>query len=114
MLNTTTSIVGRVTIVDCEGRITLGDGSKTLECLTRDLIQKGHRRILLNLADVTYVDNSGIGELVVAFAAVRNAGGELKLLHLTKKVHDLLTVTKLYTIFSVYDDEQRAIASFQV
>ena len=102
-----------VTIVDCSGRITLGEGSITLRDTVRDLLSKGNKKILLNLADVNYIDSSGIGELVSAFTSVRNQGGELKLLHLTKKVHDLLQITKLYTVFDIKDDEASAVASFK-
>jgi len=101
-----------VTIVDLSGRITLGEGSVVLRDIVRDLLGKGTKRILLNLGDVTYIDSSGIGELVSAFTSVRNQGGELKLLNLTKKVHDLLQITKLYTVFDVKDDEAAAIGSF--
>lgn len=101
-----------VTIVDLSGRITLGEGSVVLRDAIRDLVGKGNKRILLNLGDVTYIDSSGIGELVSAFTTVRNQGGELKLLNLTKKVHDLLQITKLYTVFDVKDDEASAIAAF--
>jgi anti-sigma B factor antagonist len=102
-----------VTIVDLSGRITLGEGSVLLRDMVRDLVTKGQRKILLNLGDVTYIDSSGIGELVSAFTTVRNQGGELKLLNLTKKVHDLLQITKLYTIFDVKDDEAAAVAAFK-
>ena len=101
-----------VTIVDLSGRITLGEGSVVLRDTIRDLVGKGNKKILLNLGDVTYIDSSGIGELVSAFTTVRNQGGELKLLNLTKKVHDLLQITKLYTVFDVKDDEATAIAAF--
>ena len=101
-----------VTIVDLSGRITLGEGSVVLRDAIRDLVGKGNKKILLNLGDVTYIDSSGIGELVSAFTTVRNQGGELKLLNLTKKVHDLLQITKLYTVFDVKDDEATAIAAF--
>lgn len=104
--------VDGVTIVDLSGRITLGEGSVVLRDTVRDLVNKGDKRILLNLGDVTYIDSSGIGELVSAFTTVRNGGGELKLLNLTKKVHDLLQITKLYTVFDVKDDETVAIQSF--
>ena len=104
--------VDGVTIVDCSGRITLGEGSVTLRDAIRDVMAKGSKSILLNLADVNYIDSSGIGELVSAFTSVKNAGGELKLLNLTKKVHDLLQITKLYTVFDIKDDEASAIASF--
>jgi anti-sigma B factor antagonist len=102
-----------VTILDMSGRITLGEGSVQLRDAVRELLGKGRKQILLNLGNVNYIDSSGIGELVSAFTATRNQGGELKLLSLTKKVHDLLQITKLYTVFDVFDDETQAIASFQ-
>ena len=105
--------VNSVTIVDMSGRITLGEGSVVLRDTIRDLLSKGDKKILLNLGEITYIDSSGIGELVSAFTTVKNAGGELKLLNLTKKVHDLLQITKLYTVFDVKDDEASAIASFK-
>jgi anti-sigma B factor antagonist len=112
MMKTSTRKVDNVTIVDLSGRITLGEGSVVLRDTIRDLISKGDKKILLNLGEVTYIDSSGIGELVSAFTTVRNQGGELKLLNLTKKVHDLLQITKLYTVFDVKDDEATAIQSF--
>ena len=105
--------VDGVTILDLSGRITLGEGSVQLRDAVRDLLSKGQKEILLNLADVNYIDSSGIGELVSAFTTVRNQGGELKLLKLTKKVHDLLQITKLYTVFDIKDDEAQAIGSFK-
>ena len=105
--------VDGVTILDLSGRITLGEGSVQLRDAVRDLLAKGQKHILLNLAEVNYIDSSGIGELVSAFTTVRNQGGELKLLKLTKKVHDLLQITKLYTVFDIKDDEAEAIASFK-
>jgi len=110
---TSTRQLNGVTVVDLSGRITLGEGSVVLRDTIRDLIAKGEKKILLNLGDVTYIDSSGIGELVSAFTTVRNQGGELKLLNLTKKVHDLLQITKLYTVFDVKDDEAAAIGSFK-
>ena len=111
-MKSTTRQVDGVTIVDLSGRITLGEGSTMLRDIVRDIISKGNKKILLNLGDVTYIDSSGIGELVSAFTTVRNGGGELKLLNLTKKVHDLLQITKLYTVFDIKDDEANAIQSF--
>jgi len=111
-MKTSTRQVDGVTIVDCSGRITLGEGSVTLKDVVRELLSKGQKKILLNLGDVNYIDSSGIGELVSAFTTVRNQGGELKLLNLTKKVHDLLQITKLHTVFDVKDDEAGAIKSF--
>jgi anti-sigma B factor antagonist len=104
--------VDGVAVVDMSGRITLGEGSVVLRDTIRDLVGKGQKKILLNLGDVTYIDSSGIGELVSAFTAVRREGGELKLLNLTKKVHDLLQITKLYTVFDIKDDETAAIKAF--
>jgi len=105
--------VNGVTVIDLSGRITLGEGSVVLRDTIRDAVAAGNKKILLNLGDVTYIDSSGIGELVSGFTSVRNQGGELKLLNLTKKVHDLLQITKLYTVFDVKDDEATAIASFK-
>ncbi|HVP65059.1 MAG TPA: STAS domain-containing protein [candidate division Zixibacteria bacterium] len=101
-----------VTIVDLNGRITLGEGSVVLRDTVRNLLADDRKKILLNLADVTYIDSSGIGELVSAYTQVKNQGGDLKLLNLTKKVHDLLQITKLYTVFEIADDEAKAIKSF--
>jgi len=111
-MKASTRQVDGVTIVDLSGRITLGEGSVVLRDTIKDLLGKGAKHILLNLGDVSYIDSSGIGELVSAFTSVRNQGGELKLLHLTKKVHDLLQITKLYTVFDVKDDEAAAIGAF--
>jgi anti-sigma B factor antagonist len=105
--------VDSVTVMDISGRITLGEGCSQLREMIRDQVSKGNRRVLLNLADVTYIDSSGIGELVSAFTSVTGQGGQLKLLNLTKKVHDLLQITKLYTVFDVHDDEAKAIGSFE-
>jgi len=105
--------VDSVVVVDISGRITLGEGCTQLRELIRDQLSKGNKKLLLNLADVSYIDSSGIGELVSAFTAVSNQGGQLKLLNLTKKVHDLLQITKLYTVFDIHDDEAKAIGSFQ-
>ncbi len=105
--------VDGVTVLDLNGRITLGEGSVQLRDAIRDLISKGQTRILLNLGDVNYIDSSGLGELVSAYTTARNQGATLKLLRLTKKVHDLLQLTKLYTVFDINDDEASAIASFK-
>jgi anti-sigma B factor antagonist len=112
-MKVSTRQVDGVAVVDCSGRITLGEGSVTLRDTVRDLLSKGNKNILLNLADVNYIDSSGIGELVSGFTTVRNQGGELKLLKLTKKVHDLLQITKLYTVFDVKEDEASAIKAFK-
>jgi anti-sigma B factor antagonist len=104
--------VGDVTVVDVSGRITLGEGSSALRDVLRELITQGDKKILLNLSDVSYIDSSGIGELVSGFTSVSNAGGTLKLLGLTKRVKDLLQITKLYTVFDVHEEEAHAIRSF--
>jgi anti-sigma B factor antagonist len=103
---------GQVTVVDLSGRIVLGDGSALLRKTIRGLLADQRNKILLNLADVDYIDSSGIGELVSAFTAVKNQSGDMKLLHLTKKVRDLLQITKLYTVFDVFTDERTALNSF--
>jgi len=105
--------VNGITVVDISGRITLGEGSAMLREMVRDMIAKQNMRILLNLGDVNYIDSSGIGELVSGFTTVKSSGGELKLLNLTKKVHDLLQITKLYTVFEVHNDERSAVGSFK-
>jgi anti-sigma B factor antagonist len=104
--------VDGVTIVDLSGSIVLGEGSVVLRDTIKDLSTQGTKKILLNLGNVTYIDSSGLGELISAYTSVRHAGGELKLLNLTKKVHDLLQITKLYTVFDILDDEPAAIAAF--
>ena len=108
----TTREVGGVTIVDLSGKITLGDGGLTLREEVHKLLADGQKKIVLNLADVNYIDSSGLGELVSAYTAVKNAGGELKLLNLTSKVRDLLVITKLVTVFDVKDNEAAAVSSF--
>jgi len=105
--------VDGVTILDLSGRITLGEGSVTLRDAVHDVLAKGSKKILLNLDEISYIDSSGIGELVSGFTSVRNAGGELKLLNLTKKVHDLLQITKLYTVFDIWDNEASAISAYK-
>ncbi len=104
--------VGSITILDLNGKITLGDDLPQLRQTIRDLLAQGHKNILLNLADVSYIDSAGLGELVSANVAATNRGGQLKLLHLTKRVSDLLQITKLLTVFDTYEDEAEAIASF--
>jgi anti-sigma B factor antagonist len=104
--------VGDVSVVDVAGRITLGEGSSALRDLLKEMVGKGQKKILLNLGEVSYIDSSGIGELVSAFTTIANQGGQLKLLNLAKRVKDLLQITKLYTVFDVHDDEAGAIRSF--
>lgn len=104
--------VGDVSIVDLAGRITLGEGSGLVRNSIKDLVASGQKNILVNLRDVTYIDSAGLGELVGAYASVTNVGGNIKLLHPQSKVHDLLQVTKLYTVFIAFDDESEALRSF--
>lgn len=108
----TTRQVGDVTVIDAAGRITLGEGSSTFRDTLKDLTAAGNKKLLLNLGGVNYIDSSGIGEMVSGFTTVTNQGGQLKLLNLTKRVQDLLQITKLYTVFEVFDDEAAAVRSF--
>ena len=113
-MNMTTTIrqLGGVTIVDISGRIELGEESAALRDLVRDLLSKGQKQILFNLGDVNYIDSSGLGHLVSAFTSVRNHGGELKLLNLSKNVHNVMQMTRLYTVFDIMDNEAVAVKSF--
>ena len=111
-LTSSTRQAGDITIVDISGRIVLGEESAALRNLVCDLLSKGQKRILFNLSDVNYIDSSGLGHLVSAFTSVRKQEGELKLLNLTKKVHDVLQITRLYTVFDIMDDEAVAVRSF--
>ncbi len=111
-MTATTRQIGSVTIVDISGRIVLGEESAALRELVCNLLDKGHRQILLNLGDVHYIDSSGLGSLVSAFTSVRKQNGELKLLNLTNKVHDVLQIAKLYTVFDITDDETDGVKSF--
>jgi anti-sigma B factor antagonist len=111
-LTTSTRQVGGVTIVDISGRIVLGEESAALRELVRDLLSKGHKQILFNLGDVHYIDSAGLGSLVGAFTSVRKQKGELKLLNLTNKVHDVMQITKLYTVFDIMSDEAVGVKSF--
>jgi anti-sigma B factor antagonist len=104
--------VGDVTVMDMSGRIVLGEGSSALREALRDLATHGDKKILLNLGEVSYIDSSGVGELVAGFTSVTNRGGQLKLLNLTKRIQDLLQITKLYTVFDVHDNEAHALKSF--
>src|SRR5215470_10430933 len=104
---------GDVTILDLSGKITIGEGSVQLREAVRRLLDEGRKKILLNLGDVAYVDSSGIGELVSSYTTTNNQGGQLKLLNLTKKIQDLLMITKLLTVFETYDNEQSALTSFK-
>jgi anti-sigma B factor antagonist len=107
-----TRAVGDVHVLDCSGKITLGEGTMAIRNTVREVLKNGGKKIVLNLAEVNYIDSSGIGELVSSFTTVTNQGGQLKLLKLTKKIQELLAITKLLTVFQVFNDEQEAVASF--
>ena len=104
--------VGDVTVIDAAGRITLGEGASAFRDTIRDLSAKGNKKLLVNLGEVSYIDSSGIGELVSGFTTVTNGGGQLKLVGLSHRVKDLLQITKLYTVFDVYEKEAEAVSSF--
>jgi anti-sigma B factor antagonist len=104
---------GDVTVLDMDGRITIGEGSVALRSAIRRLLEEGKKNILLNLAGVGYIDSSGIGELVSSYTAINKEGGQLKLLSLTEKLRDLLTITKLLTVFDAYDTEEDALSNFK-
>jgi anti-sigma B factor antagonist len=105
--------IADVKILDCSGKITLGEGTMSIRNTVRDVLQGGAKKIVLNLADINYIDSSGVGELVSTYTSVVNGGGQLKLLSLTKKIRELLTITKLLTVFETFDDEKAALASFK-
>jgi anti-sigma B factor antagonist len=108
----TTRQVGDVTVIDAVGRITLGEGSALLRDTVKSLVAAGNKKLLMNLGDVSYIASSGVGELVYSFTTVTSQQGQFKLLNLSKRVEDLLQITKLYTVFEVHDDETRAVRSF--
>lgn len=112
-LNISERLVGDVTVLDMDGKITIGEGSVALRTAIRRLLEEGKKKILLNLARVGYIDSSGIGELVSSYTSIGKEEGQLKLLNLTQKLQDLLTITKLLTVFDVYDSEEEALASFK-
>ena len=112
MMKIETRTVGDVRILDCSGKITLGEGTMAVRNTVRDILKNNGKKIILNLAEVNYIDSSGIGELVSTYSTVANNGGQLKLLNLTKKIQELLAITKLLTVFQVFDNEQTALASF--
>jgi anti-sigma B factor antagonist len=103
---------GNVKVLDLSGQITFTQGDLQLKDKINSLVHQGHKNILVNLANVTYVDSAGLGELVGAYTTVTKAGGSMKLLNLTKKLHDLLAITKLLTIFDTYDSEEEALKQF--
>jgi len=104
---------GDITILDMSGKVTIGEGSVALRTAIRRLLEEGKKKILLNLGGVGYIDSSGIGELVSSFTAINKEGGQLKLLNLTQKLQDLLGITKLLTVFDVYDNESDALGSYK-
>ena len=104
---------GDVTILDMDGKITIGEGSVALRSAVRRLLEEGKKKILLNLGGVGYVDSSGIGELVSSYTTIEREGGQLKLLNLTQKIQDLLGITKLLTVFDTYTYEPSALNSFK-
>ncbi|MBA3323093.1 MAG: STAS domain-containing protein [Pyrinomonadaceae bacterium] len=112
-LNVAERQAGDVTVLDLSGKITIGEGSVALRSAIRRLIEEGKKKILLNLGSVSYVDSSGIGELVSSFTTLNREAGQLKLLNLTQKIQDLLAITKLLTVFDTYDDESSALNSFK-
>jgi anti-sigma B factor antagonist len=104
--------VGDITVIDMDGRITLGEGSALLHDLIRENLAKGRKKIVLNMANIIYLDSTGLGELVSGYRLIKSQGGEIKLLNLNKKVTDLLQITKLYTVFDIHSQEAQAVASF--
>jgi len=105
--------VGDARILDCSGKITLGEGTISIRNTVRDLLNSGAKEIILNVKDVSHIDSSGVGQLISTYTTVAKGGGRLKLLNLSKKTREVLTITKLLTVFDVYDDEKAALASFK-
>ena len=111
-MNIEVRTIGDTKILDCSGKITLGEGTISIRTTVQNLLQSGSKKIILNLGDISYIDSSGIGELVSTFTTVTRSGGQLKLLNLTKKIQQLLAITKLLTVFDTYENEETAIESF--
>ena len=105
--------VGDVVVLDLKGKITLGEGDELLKDKVNSLVNQGHKKIVLNLADVPYIDSAGLGEVVRTYTTVSRQGGSLKLLNLTKRIEDLLSITKLLTVFDTFDSEAEAISSYK-
>ncbi|MGA7057147.1 MAG: STAS domain-containing protein, partial [Terriglobales bacterium] len=112
-MQTTTRQIGDIVVLDISGRITLGEGNVILREIVRGLVDKGNKKIVLNLGEVQYIDSSGIGELVRTHTTVRNQGGQLKLVNLNKRVNDLLQMTKLSAVFEIESDEASAMKSLR-
>jgi anti-sigma B factor antagonist len=106
-------VVGDVTILDLKGKMTLGEGDELLKDKINSLIHQGQKKLLLNLEGVPYIDSAGLGEIVRTYTTVSRQGGSLKLVNLTKRITDLLSITKLLTVFETFDSEKDAVASFQ-
>jgi anti-sigma B factor antagonist len=104
--------VGDVVVLDLKGRITMGEGDELLKDKVNSLVNQGHKKIVLNLAEVPYIDSAGLGEIVRTYTTVSRQGGSLKLLNLTKRITDLLSITKLLTVFETFDSENEAVRSF--
>ena len=104
--------VGDVVVLDLKGRVTMGEGDELLKDKVNSLVNQGHKKIVLNLAEVPYIDSAGLGEIVRTYTTVSRQGGSLKLLNLTKRITDLLAITKLLTVFETYDNEADAVRSF--
>jgi len=104
--------IGDAKILDCSGKITLGEGTISIRTTVRDLLESGSKKIILNLAEITYIDSAGIGELVSTYTTVLNNGGRLKLLNLTNKIQQLLAITKLLTVFETFENEEAALESY--
>ena len=111
-LNINQRQAGDVTILDMDGEVRIGDSSTALRSSIRNLVAGGNNKILLNLAGVTHIDSSGLGELISSYVTLSNKGGQIKLVHLTERLQDIMTITKLLTVFDVYDNEADALASF--
>jgi anti-sigma B factor antagonist len=112
-INTSTRLIGDVVIIDTIGELRLGEGTNVLRQVVNETAEQGYKNILLNLRDVRHIDSAGVGELMSCYTSMRNRGGQLKLMNLSRNVHNLLQITKLYTIFEVEDDEPTAVASFR-
>ena len=112
-IKTDTRLVNKILVIDTIVELRLGEGTNGVRTVVSDMLAQGYKNILLNLRDVRHIDSSGVGELMSCYTSVRNKGGQLKLMNLNKHVHNLLMITKLYTIFDVAEDEETAVASFE-